>query len=51
MRKLISDWEKLMTEQAKREAGSSYMNIRQGTEKATQEAGSDYFRMENKTSE
>ena len=51
MRKLLSDWEKQLTERAKEEAGRKYMNVKQGTDKAVQEAGSDYIRLENKSSE
>ena len=51
MRRLLSEWEKQLTEKAKEEAGRKYMNVRQGTEKAEQESGSDYIRMENKSSE
>lgn len=51
MRKLISDWEKLMTEQAKKEAGNSYMNIKERARNVEQQSGSDYIRMESKTSE
>lgn len=51
MRKLLSEWEKQLTEKAKEDAGRQYMNIRQGTDKAVQETGSDYIRLESKSSE
>lgn len=51
LRRLLSEWDKQITENAKREAGSNYMNIRQGTERAEQDTDSTYIRMENKSSE
>lgn len=51
MRKLLSEWDKQLTEKAKQEAGRNYMNIRQGTERAEQDKDSDYIRLENKSSE
>ena len=46
-----ADWEDLMTKQAKKEAGNSYMNIKERARNVEQQSGSDYIRMESKTSE